>query len=313
MTLVKCSLAPGYRQVGWGTSVSTSTLFDADVLDHLDWAEVLVPEHHVEVVPEVVRRPPQLQATLVGVGDHLVDLVLQRLEDERDPPDAALGRDDLELGVAVEEVAHAEVDDDADVAHVHLGGVDREAALDTEAVRQIGADHGRDLAGRWRLPGLDCAPRAWLLDLLAPGAGADVEVGHRAGLIEQVPHGVEVGLGQFGQAQHLRLVGEGEAPDALVQQAVSSPLTVRSMSQMGSRAWGIQAAARLVLDVDEEVVVHLQDGRPAGRDPQWRRCGWRRSRSRWGRRSGPRCPCRPSGPGAPARPRRPGRRPRRAG
>ena len=87
--------------------------------------------------------------------------------------------------------------------------------------------------------------------LLAAGAGADVEVRHRPGLVEQVPHRVEVGLGQLGQAEQLGLVRQGEAAHALVDQPghlLDRQVHVPDRQQR----LGKQPAARLVLDVDEK-------------------------------------------------------------
>ena len=72
--------------------------------------------------------------------------------------------------------------------------------------------------------------------------------------------GCEVRLGELGQAEQLRLVREGEARACRGRAAGSISAMVRSMSQIGQDRLGDEAAARLLLDVDVEVVVDLQDG-----------------------------------------------------
>ena len=89
-------------------------------------------------------------------------------------------------------------------------------------------------------------------------------------------------------------------------------LTVRSMSQIGSSAWGNSRPLGLLLGLDEEVVVGLQDEQCAAARPRWRTRGWRRTRCRSGTGSGRGCPSRRSAPGAPRPPRPDGRCPRTA-
>ena len=197
----------------------------------------------------------------------------------------------LSVRVAVEQVAHAEVDDDPDVAHVHLRRQHRERALGTEGVPGR-ARRRRDrapLARRVLHLGL-VAHRPQRLHLLLAGARADVEARHRAGLVEEVPHRLEVRLVELGQAEHLRLVRQGEPAHALVEQAghlldrqVHVPDREQSLAE--------QPAAGLAAGGRRRSRCRSAAPRCAAPRRRWRRRGCRRSRCRSGRGSPPRSPC----------------------
>jgi len=99
------------------------------------------------------------------------------------------------------------------------------------------------------------------LDVLASVASADVEVHDRTRLIERVPHGLEVGLGQLGQAEELRLVRQCEPADALVDQPchlLDGELHVPDRKHR----LGDEPPTGLLLDVDVEVVEEAHDLQP---------------------------------------------------
>ena len=67
------------------------------------------------------------------VGRVLRHLVVERLEDERDPADAALDRHHLQVGVAVEHARQDQVRDDARVADEQQRAADGELACSSGA------------------------------------------------------------------------------------------------------------------------------------------------------------------------------------
>ena len=128
----------------------------------------------------------------------------------------------------------------------------RQAALPAEGVprRRGHGERGRAVPG--------AAASADGLHLLAARPGPDVEVDHRAGVVAEVPHGLEVGLGELGQAEQLGLVRHGEAPHAAIEEAGGLPDGEVHVPH-GQEALREEAVPRLLLHLHEEVVVDLQD------------------------------------------------------
>ena len=237
----RLSSGPGYRHVGCGKSVSNRMLSSPTASMRLGQlvAVVLEPERRVEVAAEVLRRHLLQRGQLLGrVLGHLV---VERLEDERDPADAALDRDHLEVGVPVEDAREDQV------------GHHPRVADEQHACRRWPA-----WRSRCATPTGTCRRSVMRRD-----AGPDVEVHGQlelgAGLPERVPRPV----GQVGSAEVLRIGrhvhaagAERRDPLGLGDAGVDVPRRHERQRQ--------QAVARLLLDLGHAVVVDL-DRQPAQR------------------------------------------------
>src|SRR5262245_34363733 len=91
----------------------------ADHVDEMDRRRLLEPEAAEEVLPEVVGGLA-LELLLVDRA-RLLPLVVDRLEHERDPADATLDGDDLQVATAIQETAVDQVGDDARVLDEERG------------------------------------------------------------------------------------------------------------------------------------------------------------------------------------------------
>src|SRR5579875_78362 len=141
---------------------------------------VLEPERRVDVRLEVLRRLPlHLPQVVGGVLRHLV---VERLEDERDPSPPAFDGDHLKLGVAIEYPGEDHVHDHPRVPNEQQGAADRELSVD------------------WMR-------RPWVLPVEAHSRHArpDVEVNGKLVLDERRPEGIPLGAGEVRSPQVLRV------------------------------------------------------------------------------------------------------------
>src|SRR5262245_27464556 len=162
----------GVREVGLEHQVVL-----ADPLDRRSRI-ALEPVRAVDLAPEVLGR-----AKLQVVDTVLDELIIEALEHERQPADAALHRDEVEAREAVEQAARDQVYDAHQVAHLRHRRERRERA-------------GR----RVRAPQPD-----------RPAAAPDVEVHRRAARLRGVPERIPARVRERLELPGLREVGDGDA------------------------------------------------------------------------------------------------------
>src|SRR5262249_4631529 len=109
----------------------------ADALE-LRRREGLEPAAGVDLAPEVLARQ-QPEVAALPAHRHRAELVVRGLEQEGKPADAALDRDEAELGEALEDAAEEQVEHVGAVRHEELrarAGRGRRVALALDAVRR---------------------------------------------------------------------------------------------------------------------------------------------------------------------------------
>jgi hypothetical protein len=175
--------ARGVREVGLEEDV-----VDGDLVEQAPGRDRLEPVAGVDLAGEVLRRQqlPLARAIVAALEVGVVD----RLEHERDPADAALHRHHLQLREAGQHAAAEQVG--------HLQAVLQEELGRGVGVGRRGAVGGDPLGGE-RGGGV---------------AAAQVEVHGHAGVDGRGPEAVPVGVAEVGQPEAPRLAGEQQPPMA---------------------------------------------------------------------------------------------------
>ena len=200
---------------------------------------LLEPERRVPVRPEVLRR--QLRQLGRVLGRVLQELVVHRLEDERDPADAALDRDHLQRGEPVEDPGEHGVDHDAGVVEEQHRAADR--GLDVLVLRR---------------------PEVLAVEVHRGVAGADVEVHRHVEIGAHLPERVPRAVGQVGGAEVLRVGRHVDAPQAEARAALGL-LHAQVDVPRGHDRHREEPEVRLVLHLGHGVVVDLDAQHPQRR------------------------------------------------